>query len=116
MRSAELICLDLDSLGAVQSLRVDGVEFVAPAAGNDTLFVCRLRDFVGNPLQLEARNFSAVQRQESGRRCTSPFPAATYCREQRSKSAPGSAAQKSAGGSPCPPEGFQTALNSEDSR
>ncbi|UKI29761.1 MAG: hypothetical protein L6W00_17095 [Lentisphaeria bacterium] len=33
----------------------------------ETLFVCRLRDFVGNPLQLEARDFSAVQhRKDAG--------------------------------------------------
>lgn len=66
MRSAESICLKLDSRGAVRSLRFGGVEFAAPSAGNDTLFVCCLRDFVGNPLQLDARCFSAVQRRECG--------------------------------------------------
>ena len=67
MRSVESVCLELDSRGIVQSLRFGGVEFAAPAAGRETLFVCRLRDFVGNPLQLEARDFSAVQhRKDAG--------------------------------------------------
>ena len=66
MRSADSICLELDSRGTVHSLRFGGVEFAEPAAGNETLFVCCLRDFVGNPLRLEGRNFSAVQRQECG--------------------------------------------------
>lgn len=67
MRSVESVCLELDSRGIVQSLRFGGVEFAAPAAGRETLFVCRLRDFVGNPLQLKARDFSAVQhRKDAG--------------------------------------------------
>ena len=61
--------LKLDSCGEVVSLQFCGVEFSADSAvgaHRSGLFLCRLRDFVGNPLDLGGDDFASVEQQESG--------------------------------------------------
>lgn len=60
----KMISVDFDSLGNVSSLIFRGVEFIADDGHGGGLFQICLRDFLGNPLLLECKDFGAVHRED----------------------------------------------------
>lgn len=62
MTEVPQIGFDFNQSGELVSLRFDGIEFAAPAGGGrSSLFLIQFRDFIGNPLRVDAMDFSEVE-------------------------------------------------------